>query len=162
MLGYERVRISENRSLTCGHLTRLEGTLDRASTDCPTALAGALPRVCGWGCGSGCGLLRVCMLVNEVNATRRFTVLKLEKESTHSETGLVGRGGPRVMEYLGRLLSRSRTSHQLRFGTLLVCVPLSPPSEIQGSFTTFLTRKLFYFSVPPSLPLFLPRDCFTF
>ena len=37
-----------------------EGTLDRASADCPTALAGALPRVCGRGCGSGCGLLRVC------------------------------------------------------------------------------------------------------
>lgn len=45
------------------------------------------------------------MLVNEVNAPRRFTDLKLEKEMTHSETGLVGRGGQRVTEYLGRLLS---------------------------------------------------------
>ena len=41
------------------------------------------------------------MLVNEVNAPRRFTDLKLEKEMTHSETGLVGRGGQRVTEYLG-------------------------------------------------------------
>ena len=47
----------------------------------------------------------LCMLVNEVNAPRKFSDLKLEKEMTHSETGLVGRGGQRVTEHVGRLLS---------------------------------------------------------
>ena len=78
---------------------------------------------------------------------RSFTDLKLEKEMTHSETGLVGRGGQRVPEPLKNLPQWARS------GTLLVCVPLSPPSENQGSSTAFLTRKLFYFqSFPPPLP----------
>lgn len=81
---------------------------------------------------------------------RRFTDLKLEKEMTHSETGLVGRGGQRVPEPLKNLPQLARS------GTLLVCVPLSPPSENQRSFTAFLTGKLFYFqSLPPSPSSFL-------
>ena len=64
------------------------------------------------------------MLVNEVNATRGFTVLKLEKQWTHWETGLVGRGG-RWNTWVGyRRAEEPPSATQGHFLSVGLCLPL--------------------------------------